>query len=298
MIQNSTMFHDIINNQAYAAWVYDFLTLILVIIAYRQLNKVNNQIEAFRFQEAVKMHITDLKELFHGWKSNLPSVPSAEELPSDKNLPTFERLLKDIAINKMEQNPLFKDVKKDHLPKGYETLPDDWEKYKKLLKEYFNEYDNIVARIKTEVQEKGFFPEPIYTRAVNLIKKERGGKDRWDYYQSQLSQNEYELNYGISYGSSIIEQGFKLIEKGTDEEVKKREELHKTISDKIKSEYEVEFNKLIEKEKELKEQRKGLFDNLKNLLIYPDFPKTGSCDIIMQSFKKQLLLIKKLYKTL
>lgn len=270
------MFSAIINNQAYAAWVLNFLTLILIIIAYRQLKNLSNQVEKSRFQEGVIKHITDLKEFFYGWKSSLPLVPSTEELPFD------ESLIREMAINQIERNPLFEDVK-THLPKGYETLLDKWKKYKQLLlNEYFNEYNNVIDRIKNEIQEKELIPESIYTRAVNLLKKGQ----RWNYHKGKVSENQYVLNYGISYGSSVVEKGFILIEKGTDEEVREREEEHKIFSDKIKSKYEVELKKLIEKEKELNEQRKSLFENLENLRIYPDFPKTGSCDIIKSIYKK------------
>lgn len=240
---------------------------------------IDQRIGIWRIQEAIKKHITDLKVFFYEWKSSLPSVPLTEELSFYENLPDFESLLKDIAINQIERNHLFEDVK-THLPKGYEVLLDDWRKFKQLLKDYFNEYDSIVARIKNENQEKRFSAQSIYTRAVNLVKKEKGRKEIWDYHTRQLSQNQYELNYGISYGSSILHKGFILIQKGTEEEIKKSEELHKIISDTFKSEYKAEFNKLMDKQIELDKQRISLFKVLENLDTYPDFPNTDRCNII------------------
>lgn len=275
--ENLTIFYDTINNQAYAAWILNLLTLILVILAYIQLNKLNNQIREWRTKEAIKKHISDLKGLFNGWKSNLPSVPLAEELYFAKNMPDFESRLRGIALNKIEQNPLFEDFKNCHLPKGYETLPGDWEKYKKLLEEYFNEYNDIADRIKNEIPEE-FSAKSVYSKAVISLK----GGERWGYYTELLPENQYKkLMYGIQAQSS-----YTLLKKGTDEEIKKYQEQHEACSDKIKSKHEAELKKLIKKEKELSEQRISLAKVLENLEIYPDFPNTDCCEIIKQSFHK------------
>jgi len=225
-------------------------------------------------------HNTDLKDFLQGWKSGLPLVSSVEDLPFEKNIPTFEILLRKSKINKLEKRRLFKDVK-THLPKVYETLPDDWVKYKKLLREYFYEYNNIVNSIKNEILEEGFSAESVYSKAINLLKK----RQNWNYYKRQVSPNQYEMNYGISYGSSIVKNGFFLI-KDTDEEVKKCEEQHKAFSDKIKSKYEADLEKLIEKERELNKHRKSLVEILENLEELPGFPNMQDCDIINQSFYK------------
>jgi len=116
---------------------------------------------------------------------------------------------------------------------------------------------------------------------LNLLKK----RQNWNYYKRQVSPNQYEMNYGISYGSSIVKNGFFLI-KDTDEEVKKCEEQHKAFSDKIKSKYEADLEKLIEKERELNKHRKSLVEILENLEELPGFPNMQDCDIINQSFYK------------
>lgn len=217
----------------------------------------------------IMKHNTDLKNFLQEWKSSLPLVPSVEELSFDIYMPTFESIVRDSRINKIEKDLLFEDFKNFHLPKGYENLPDDWEKYKQLLNEYFNENNNIVNKIKSEIQEERFSAESVYTKAVNSLK---GG--RWVYYREKVSENQSRLMYGVPE----IGKGYFIGEKGTDEEVKKLEEQHKTFSDKIEAKYEVELKKLIEKGKELNKRRISLVKIFEDLERYPGFSNMGDCN--------------------
>lgn len=224
--------------------------------------------------EARKKHTEELTKFLKQWIQIFPVVKSATE-PKTTSTPSTSI----ISLN--EESWEYKDLIQYHLPNEYKKLPIKWEEYKKSRNEYEMIRYQLYEKMKKEVLAKTdlqydpdwrhgvseYFVDYIYRQSFSWIKDGRLHIDRCS------------TNYNP--GKNELWLGGRGLAKGKTEEIDKARGVFEEMmfeKDYLEK-YKVDINRIIEKERKLKEVYNKMLDMLEKLSGYPLLPGT-KCEML------------------
>ena len=224
--------------------------------------------------EARKGHTKELKEFLKEWHDKLPLHKNATDPEINEHLNDFP---------KIEENWEYEDLIQYHLPKECKTLPKEWERYKKSIREYEKLKHQLYEKIKEDAIKKTnleydpnlnrehtisqHFVRYIYEQSVSWI------RDRQLSYDKKFSDYEIEEN--------VLQFGAYGLAKGSKEEVEKAKEIFERMmfDREYLEKYKQKINEIIEYERKLEEIYRKLEEMIEKLMKYSLLPGT-KCEIL------------------
>ena len=222
--------------------------------------------------EARKEHTKELKEFLKEWHDKLPLHKNAIEPEINEHLNDFP---------KIEENWEYEDLIQYHLPKECKTLPKEWERYKKSIREYEKLKHLLYEKIKEDAIKKTnleydpnlnrehtisqHFVRYIYEQSVSWI------RDKQLYKKS----GDYEIE------GNVLWFGACGLAKGSKEEVEKAKEIFERMmfDREYLEKYKQKINEIIEYERKLEEIYRKLEEMIEKLMKYSLLPGT-KCEIL------------------